>query len=81
MTYLTVQTVADQLTVKQQAILDWIRTGQLVAVNVGRGTERPRWRIASTDLDAFLAGRRATPAVKPDRRRRAKLQADVIKFF
>jgi excisionase family DNA binding protein len=80
-THLTTRQVADRLGLADtDAVLAWIAAGQLAAVNVSAGPGRPTWRIAATDLDTFLAGRRAvpTPAVRRSRRSRS---ADVIRFY
>lgn len=80
--HLTPPAVAIQLGVKPQKILDWIRSGELRAVNlaaVAHG-QRPRWRISPADLDQFLATRRAVASV-PRVRRSRRPPPDVIKFF
>ena len=71
--------VARQLGVDSHKVLGWIASGQLRAINVGGGS-RPRWRIMSDDLQAFLDGRAARPAVKATRRRR-KVDAAVTEYF
>lgn len=61
--------------------LDWIASGELVAVNLATSpTGRARWRITDDAWADFLA-RRAAPPPKPDRRRRRKKLHDVIEFF
>ncbi len=70
--------VARQLGVDAHKVLRWIASGQLQAINVGDGT-RPRWRIMSDDLQAFLDRRAAQPATKATRRR--KVDPAVIEFF
>jgi len=79
--YRTPPTVARELAVNVSKVLCWIRSGQLVAINVvERLGGRPRWRIAIADLEAFLASRTARPATKTTRRRR-KADPQVIEFF
>ncbi|MSU77461.1 MAG: DNA-binding protein [Gemmataceae bacterium] len=71
--------VARRLGVNVHKILGWIRTGELRAVNLGDGT-RPRWRIMSDDLQAFLEGRAAQPATPVRRAKRKKLEG-VTEYF
>ena len=47
--YQTVKEVADLLKVSEASVRGWIKDGQLRAIEVGKG-----WRIADSDLDAFL---------------------------
>ena len=79
--YLTPREIATMLGLtKTDAILSWIADGSLAAVNVSTGPGRPTWRIASADLDSFLAARRSAPAQTARRSRRPKTP-DVIRFF
>ena len=60
---LTVKAVADQLGVAVETVSDWIKSGQLKASNVGKGTKRGRYRIQESDLEEFLENRQpAKPA-------------------
>ena len=64
--YLTTRDVADRLGLaKTDSVLAWIAAGTLPAVNVSSGPGRPTSRIASAELDTFLAGRRAVPTHPP----------------
>lgn len=47
--FLTVKDVAELLKVGEVAVRNWIKDGDLRAVNVGR-----EWRIAPKDLEEFL---------------------------
>ncbi|ADZ70985.1 helix-turn-helix domain-containing protein [Polymorphum gilvum] len=47
--YQTVREVADLLKVGEATVRRWIRDGELRAIDLGR-----EWRIAASDLDAFL---------------------------
>nr|WP_111299580.1 helix-turn-helix domain-containing protein [Paracoccus saliphilus] len=47
--YQTVKEVADRLKVAEATVRQWIKVGQLRAINIGKG-----WRIADTDLNEFL---------------------------
>ena len=68
--YLTVTDAADVLAVTPERLRDLIHAGGLPAVDIAasRGG-RPRWRIAATDLEAWLAGRRTSPTPRPVRTR------------
>jgi|GEM_PF-1727717 DNA binding domain, excisionase family len=70
--YTTVAEAAETLAVTPDKITDLIHTGQLAAVDVSlhRGG-KARWRIALTDLEAFLA-RRRTQSKPPAPRRKRK---------
>lgn len=72
-TALTVKQVAEQLSVRQHAILALIRSGSLIAVDVSLKPDsgRPRWRIMESDLTTWIDGRIHQPAA-PRRRRRKK---------
>jgi len=54
--YQTVKEVADRLKVNQATVRQWIRDGDLRAIDIGKG-----WRISDSDLEAFLA----THATRP----------------
>jgi hypothetical protein len=58
-------------------VLGWLRSGQLKASNVGDGKTK-RWLADEEDLEAFLAARRNTPAVKA---RRATKRPKVTEYF
>lgn len=72
--------IAQELGIDVGKVLRWIRDGQLKAVNVAASLKgRPRWRISTAELDAFL---RAREAPAPAARRRRKQQATgVTEFF
>ncbi len=54
--YQTVQEVADRLEVAEATVRQWIRSGALRAIDIGKG-----WRIADTDLALFLTARETAP--------------------
>jgi excisionase family DNA binding protein len=68
---LTPPELACILRVDVHTVLDWIRSGQLRAVNVGSGRKRPRWRIDPADVTVFEASRTAQPQVPTHRRKKA----------
>lgn len=47
--YRTVKEVADHLLVSEATVRNWIKDGDLRAIELGKG-----WRISDSDLNAFL---------------------------
>ena len=78
--YLSPPQVAQRLAVDAHRVLGWIRKGELHAVNVGDGGQRPRYRISPDALAAFEASRSAGPTPKVSRIRRRREQ-HVEEFF
>jgi len=79
--YLSPNDVAARLGVSWAKVVAWIKSGQLLAVNVAsRPSGKPQWRIAESDLDFFLATRQAQPS-RPATRRRRPATTDMIEFF
>jgi hypothetical protein len=73
--------VARRYRVKPDTVIDWIKSGELRAIDVSRpGSQRPRFRIDPADLVAFENKRLAKPQSAPKARRRAK-DPQVIEFF
>lgn len=54
--YKTVQDVADRLNVAEATVRQWIKSGALRAIDIGKG-----WRIADTDLAQFLRAHVTSP--------------------
>jgi excisionase family DNA binding protein len=54
--YQTVQELAERLEVSEATVRQWIKTGALRAIDIGKG-----WRIANTDLERFLKARETAP--------------------
>lgn len=71
--YLSPPQAADLLGVNTDRLRGWIRSGELLAVNVADSKNRPRWRISQVELDNFLARRSNATTVKPPKVRRPKL--------
>ena len=77
----TVQDIQNRYSVTVHTVLQWIRAGELKAVNVGRrpGAKKPRWRITQAALDAFEQLR--TPSPPMPRTRRPKRSGEVAEFY
>ena len=54
--YQTVQQLAERLEVAEATVRQWIKTGELRAIDIGKG-----WRIADADLTSFLEARETAP--------------------
>jgi hypothetical protein len=65
-----------------ETVKHWIRSGELVAVNVSRNRQSgvPRLRVRQSDLDAFLAVR-STSTSKPKADRRRPRSLPPVKSF
>ena len=63
----TVAEVAKKLSLSSDQVMKHINDHSLVAVNVGRGSERRDLRILDEDLEGFVR-RRRTGAVPPEQR-------------
>ncbi|MCY2990913.1 MAG: DNA-binding protein [Planctomycetota bacterium] len=73
--------IAKELGLRQSKPLDWIRSGELIAINVAEHTGgKPRWRIRQSDWEDFLLRRQSQKPAEPIRRRRRD-DPTVIKFF
>jgi excisionase family DNA binding protein len=70
--YLTPPLSAKRLRVSPEKALNWIRKGELRAVNIGDGGHRPRYRVAPEDLEDFLKRREVQPPPPIQRRRRRR---------
>ena len=58
---LSVEEIANELGVNPETVRVWIRSGELVALSIGRG-----YRISRTDLDDFIRRRRTDYKKKRD---------------
>jgi excisionase family DNA binding protein len=54
--YQTVQELAERLEVSEATVRQWIKSGELRAIDIGKG-----WRIADTDLAHFLKTHETAP--------------------
>lgn len=59
--YQTVQELADRLEVAEATVRQWIKGGELRAIDIGKG-----WRIADADLESFLKSRETAPRKQND---------------
>lgn len=68
---LTPKEIAQLLRVKLDTVLAWIHRGELPAINVAkRPSTRPRYRVKTSDFEAFQEKRAAKVAVpRPHHRR------------
>lgn len=79
MTY-SVHDVCDRYGVGEHTVLNWIRRGELKAINVGRNPGgKKKWRITEEALAAFEQLRTPTPPAPATRRR--KPLTDVIQRY
>jgi hypothetical protein len=78
--HLTPQGIADQLALPDaEAVYAWLRSGELVGINVGRGSKKPRWRVSPEDFERFLERRKTGERPKASR---VKVQpAEHTRFF
>lgn len=69
--YLTPPELASRLRVKAAKVINWIRSGELRAIDLAtRGSRRPRYRISPEAVAEFERRRSAAPLPRPIRRRR-----------
>ncbi len=59
--YQNVQELADRLEVAEATVRRWIKSGELRAIDIGKG-----WRIADTDLERFLKARETASRKQDD---------------
>ena len=76
----SIKDLCERFAVGEHTVLNWIRRGELKAINVSRKpVGRPKWRITQDALAAFEVARTPTPA--QPRTRQKKQRGDVIKFY
>ena len=49
--------IAQRLNVTRDSVYRWIENGELRAIDLRATSEKPRWNIPESALDAFLAAR------------------------
>lgn len=70
-TYLTPPAIAKKYGVAPETVVGWIRSGELVAIDVAqRGKSRPRYRVSPHALEAFELRRSAVVKTEPVRKPR-----------
>ncbi|WP_373503685.1 helix-turn-helix domain-containing protein [Aestuariivirga sp.] len=65
--YQTVQELAERLEVAEATVRQWIKSGELRAIYIGKG-----WRISDTDLERFLCEHETMPREKGGAAARAR---------
>ena len=71
---------AEQINASVELIYGAIKSGDLLASNVG-GPQRPTYRISDEDWEAFLEARKSRPAPGMPRRPRRQKLSGVTEFF
>jgi len=59
--YQTVRELADRLEVAEATVRQWIKSGELRAIDIGKG-----WRIADADMERFLKARETAQRKRDD---------------
>lgn len=75
--------VARRYRIATKKVLGWIRSGELVAINLAnRGCTRPRYVISAESIEAFEAARRVVPdgGLSTTQKLRRRTQAGVKQF-
>jgi excisionase family DNA binding protein len=57
--YQTVKDVAERLKVAEATVRHWIKSGELRAIDIGKG-----WRVADADLEKFLLRHETVPRMQ-----------------
>lgn len=65
MEWYTPQDISERYAVALSTVLNWIKNGELQAVNVSKSktSQKPRWRISKTALRDFEQARIPLPAI------------------
>jgi excisionase family DNA binding protein len=74
--------VAKQLGIDAAKVIRWIRAGELRAIDVAaRRGGRPRWRISTADLEAFLRFRQSPAPVAAPTRQKRRMDSKITQYF
>jgi hypothetical protein len=78
----SVSDVAERFAVSPHAVLSWIASGELRAINVSRKgkSKRPTWRISATAIAEFELSRSAE-VVHPKQSKPRSRKTEVIQFY
>ncbi len=80
--FFTPPQLAEEFGVDADKILGWIRSGQLIAINMVATTGgRPRYRISAEEAEAFLKRRGSAPPPQSSPRTKPPKDDDTIKFY
>ena len=80
---LTPPDIAKRYGVATAKVINWIRTGELAAINLAnRGCTRPRYSVSPEALEQFEASRRVVPdgGLSTTQRLRRRAASDVKQF-
>ena len=79
--WFTAPKVGKILGIGSEAVLDFIRRGELRAINTSRG-ERPRWKISPQDFELFCQSRsNQSKAEKQTKKVRRELPKPTKSYF
>ena len=67
--WMTPPEIAKLLGIDVHKVASWIRSGELIACNLGDGG-RPRWKVSHESLERFLDVRQSRPPAPPPIRRK-----------
>jgi hypothetical protein len=80
--FFTPPQLAEEFGVDADKILGWIRSGQLIAINMVTTTGgRPRYRISAEEAQAFQKRRSSAPPPKSSPRTKTSKDDGTIKFY
>ncbi len=79
--YITPPELAKRWHVKLANIYSWIRSGELNAINMSSGEERPRWRLTEADVSDFERRRRTTASPGSARKQRRSIPTPAKNHF
>jgi chromosome segregation and condensation protein ScpB len=81
--WLTVAEIAAERGISVDKVLQWLREGELVGVNVAQNAngKNPRWRVAPEALADFERRRSSAPPAKPSRRKQPASDSYTPKYY
>ncbi|NLS94148.1 MAG: helix-turn-helix domain-containing protein [Planctomycetaceae bacterium] len=72
--------IAKRLQKDVHYVLEKIRSGELVAINLGKGEKRPRYVVAESDFQRFLDARKTRPPAPASRRRQRRAKPAAVDY-